>query len=608
MASAPRLPNLNVGFLGHVDSGKTSLCRAMSVTASTAAFDKSPQSRERGITLDLGFSARVLTTEETEDPTIAETLSAAGIDRLCITMVDCPGHSTLIRTVVGGAQVIDVMVLVIDASKGVQPQTAECLVLGEVLCKPLVIALNKVDLIRSESDLAAVKKKIASVMSKTRWKSVPMVDVAADPPGNGPAEVDGILRAVLLASPLASVKERTEYPGAPEDFLMLVDHCFSIRGQGTVFTGTVQSGVVSVGDTIYLPAHQVSKKVKSLQVFKQSVVTAGRGDRVGLCVPQFDASRMERGMVSAFLPKAELSGPPCTVACIADVRRVRFHRLPCDSGTKFHVILGHTTVMGSLRFFSQEMSSTVFSIQTESISEASLSEVREFDDAQPAPLGAPAAEKQGERRYLALVLLEQPAFTYCGAKLIAMRLDAEQNQCRIAVSGTVRYIYRHSSSSPSAPKNHEEPWRQLPVYRYRYRSFSVDRVLSELSCIASVRPDVSTEAEATREAAQRLVGMNVSFVTHSGVLPTDGRQLPQSAARIPGKVTSTFGSGVKVTLVFEAPVFSLSSRKAKPKRHCDPEARGTDEDTFLFPDGAVVLELRKPVFALHSSLADMVVS
>lgn len=129
-----RVLNVNVGLLGHIDrhgstelcpatccyllyhpavlrSGKTSLARALSTTLSTAALDKSPQSVERGITLDLGFSSF--------SAPLPQHLAGAPFDGIQVTLVDCPGHASLIRTIVAGSQIIDTMVLVIDVTKGV---------------------------------------------------------------------------------------------------------------------------------------------------------------------------------------------------------------------------------------------------------------------------------------------------------------------------------------------------------------------------------------------------------------------------------------------------------------------------------------------------------
>lgn len=135
----PVVVNVNVGVVGHVDSGKTSLLRALfnqkGGVQSTAAFDKHPQSQQRGITLDLGFSSLEFPLDD-DGSTVA---------RVCF--VDCPGHASLIRTVIGAAQIIDRIILVIDATKGVQAQTLECLVIAEILSSHLLIVLNKVDLL-----------------------------------------------------------------------------------------------------------------------------------------------------------------------------------------------------------------------------------------------------------------------------------------------------------------------------------------------------------------------------------------------------------------------------------------------------------------------------
>jgi selenocysteine-specific elongation factor len=105
-------------------------------------LDKAPQSQERGMTLDLGFSAFFVD--------MPERLMSHGFDKLQFTLVDCPGHASLIKTIIGGAQIIDMMLLVIDVVKGIQTQTAECLVIGEILIDDLVVVLNKVDLLPAE--------------------------------------------------------------------------------------------------------------------------------------------------------------------------------------------------------------------------------------------------------------------------------------------------------------------------------------------------------------------------------------------------------------------------------------------------------------------------
>merc|ERR1712070_1078801 len=172
---AGRILNINIGILGHVDSGKTSLVRALSTTLSTNALDKNPQSQERGITLDLGFSSFVRP--------IPEHLGAAeGFDSMQYTLVDCPGHASLIKTIIGGAQIIDMMILVVDITKGVQTQTAECLVIAETLLDNLIVVLNKVDLIppdKREERIKKTKANLNKVFCKTRFPDVAMVPMAA---------------------------------------------------------------------------------------------------------------------------------------------------------------------------------------------------------------------------------------------------------------------------------------------------------------------------------------------------------------------------------------------------------------------------------------------
>ena len=109
-AATPRLLNMNVGILGHIDSGKTSIARALSTTLSTCALDKHPQSAERGITLDIGFSSFTAP--------VPARLAGAPFDAVQVTLVDCPGHASLIRTIMGSTQIIELMLLVIDVTKG----------------------------------------------------------------------------------------------------------------------------------------------------------------------------------------------------------------------------------------------------------------------------------------------------------------------------------------------------------------------------------------------------------------------------------------------------------------------------------------------------------
>merc|ERR1719161_854478 len=156
-------------------------------------MDKHPQSQERGITLDLGFSSF-----SSDSPAHFKEL---GFDEIQFCLVDCPGHASLIRTVIGGAQIIDLMCLVIDANKGIQTQTAECLVVAEILANQLVIILNKVDMIPEadrEKKVATITKRLRMTFAKTKFgHDLPFAITAASPQeGAEPIGIQGLINTL----------------------------------------------------------------------------------------------------------------------------------------------------------------------------------------------------------------------------------------------------------------------------------------------------------------------------------------------------------------------------------------------------------------------------
>jgi len=289
--------NINIGILGHVDSGKTSLSRALATCFSTAALDKNPQSKARGITLDLGFSSFMAPAPP------HFTAALPHVAQVQVTLVDCPGHASLIRTIIGGAQIIDMMLLVIDVNKGIQTQTAECIVIGEILTDHLVIALNKVDLI-PEAQRAQKIEKVAnglkSAFAQTRFKSPVIIPVSARVGGGDDVAAADITSLGISELAAALMRFAAVPVRSPKDpFLFAVDHCFPIKGQGTVMTGTVLRGSVKIGDDVEVAELCMVRRVKSMQKFKQPSLAAMQGDRVGICVSQFDPALLERGFVCA---------------------------------------------------------------------------------------------------------------------------------------------------------------------------------------------------------------------------------------------------------------------------------------------------------------------
>ena len=399
-----RILNLNVGVLGHVDTGKTSLVKTLSSVLSTASLDKSKQSRARGITLDLGFSAFLLplpehlkmadvsssdVSSDTNSPSKQSSINgnknnnSSGsnmklqqkYDLLQVTLVDCPGHASLIRTIIGGAQIIDMVLLVVDATKGMQTQTAECLVIAEMTTRNLIVVLNKIDMFpenEREERVRLAEKKMRAALRGTKFENAQMVGISACVGGEKVAAVGGISGSSGAAQPggdgenvstnpiiagtnnihglLNILQAQMRAPNrdarpSPDRFHFAVDHCFPIKGQGTVLTGTCLSGSVCPNDMVEFPTLATQKKIKGLQMFRRKANIVQQGDRAGICVSNFDAKLMERGIIAS----------PGTVklirGAIAVVRKVRFFKGGLNSGAKFHISVGHTTVMATVSFW-----------------------------------------------------------------------------------------------------------------------------------------------------------------------------------------------------------------------------------------------------------------
>jgi selenocysteine-specific elongation factor len=262
----------------------------------------------------------------------------------------------LIRTIIGGAQIIDMILLVVDANKGIQTQTAECIVIGEITTDNMIVVLNKVDMIPEEeraAKLERVSNRIRKVFASTKFAGVPIVYTAAAVGGEkstgAAASTGGVKKSPSFGVDdlVELIKSKVQIPvrnySAP--FYYAIDHCFSIKGHGTVLTGTVLSGSVSANSTIELPHLQLQRKVKSLQMFRKPVKGARQGDRVGICVTNLDASLIERGIAAA------PGSVPLLQSVLCLVKKVRFFRSACKSMTKFHISIGHSTVIATAVFY-----------------------------------------------------------------------------------------------------------------------------------------------------------------------------------------------------------------------------------------------------------------
>jgi len=450
MSVVPKTLNFNIGVLGHVDSGKTSLVKAISTTASTACFDKNPASRERGITLDLGFSSF-------QCP-LPSHIAEQGYERLQVTLVDCPGHASLIKTIIGGSQIIDMMMLVVDVTKGMQTQTAECLVIGEIICTKMVVIINKTDLLAEEKRAVAIEKmtkKLKLTFQKTKFKNIEIIPVSAKPGGpDSTSSPVGLPELVEAIGRHAYLPVRAETGPA----LFSVDHCFSMRGQGTVLTGTLLQGIIKVGDMLEIPAVGMEKKVKSIQMFRVGVDKIVQGDRAGVCLTQFDPSLVERGVVCT------PGMVPIVPAVVAEVKRIAFFKGEISSKAKFHISLGHETVLAKVTLFTGQMAGEGLDFTQEFLYQESID---------PDLTAAP-----GEKQF-ALLEFERMVPLVPGCVLIGSRLDTDINtsMCRLAFHGKVVW---HARDKVDYMKNELS---MLKVYKNKGKEGVVERAVNEQEVI-----------------------------------------------------------------------------------------------------------------------------
>lgn len=310
--------SLILGTAGHIDHGKTALVRALTGVDT----DRLKEEKERGITIDLGFA------------------ELPGTD-VRLGVVDVPGHEGFVRTMLAGATGMDVVVLVVAADEGVMPQTREHLAIVELLgVQRLVVALSKVDLVEPEW-LTLVRDEVAEALAPTPYAGAPMVETSART-GQG---VD-TLRALLLDEGASAD------PGDAADLCQLpIDRAFTVRGTGTVVTGTLWSGTVEAGQRVRLLPEGLEARVRGLQVHGSEVARAEAGARtaVALTGEGIDLDSVVRGQTLVTHPSWPASR----------MLTVRFRLLPdsrwsVEHNQRVRVHLGTAEVMARCALFGDE--------------------------------------------------------------------------------------------------------------------------------------------------------------------------------------------------------------------------------------------------------------
>ena len=283
-------PHLNIGTIGHVDHGKTTLTAAITKVLADAglceaqafdSIDNAPEEKERGITINTAHVEY-----ETANRHYAH--------------VDCPGHADYVKNMVTGAAQMDGAILVCAATDGPMPQTREHILLARQVGVPAVVVfLNKVDMVDDEELLELVEMEVRELLSFYEYDgdNAPVVAGSALGALNGEAQwVDSVMK--LMEAVDAHIPEPVR--DNAKDFLMPIEDVFTITGRGTVATGRIETGVANTGDSvdiIGMGAEKLGSTVTGVEMFRKILDRGEAGDNVGILLRGIEKSDIKRGMV-----------------------------------------------------------------------------------------------------------------------------------------------------------------------------------------------------------------------------------------------------------------------------------------------------------------------
>jgi len=283
-------PHLNIGTIGHVDHGKTTLTAAITTVLAEAGLsekrdfdtiDNAPEEKERGITINTSHVEYA-----TENRHYAH--------------VDCPGHADYVKNMVTGAAQMDGAILVVAATDGPMPQTREHILLGRQVGIPrIVVFMNKVDMVDDEELLELVEMEIRELLSFYEYDgdNSPVIAGSALGALNGEQKwVDSVMELMKNVDSWIELPKRD----IDKDFLMPIEDVFSITGRGTVATGRIETGVANTGDSvdiIGMGAEKLTSTVTGVEMFRKILDRGEAGDNVGILLRGIEKTDISRGMV-----------------------------------------------------------------------------------------------------------------------------------------------------------------------------------------------------------------------------------------------------------------------------------------------------------------------
>ena len=286
-------PHCNIGTIGHVDHGKTTLTAAITKVLAEKGgaefiaydqIDKAPEEKERGITIS---------TAHVEYET----------DKRHYAHVDCPGHADYVKNMITGAAQMDGAILVVNAADGPMPQTREHILLARQVGVPaIVVYLNKVDQVKDKELLDLVVEEVRELLTSYKFPGdkIPIIKGSALNAVEGKDEATGKNSILEL---MKAIDEHIPQPERPKDkpFLMPVEDVFSISGRGTVATGRVEQGVVKTGEELEIVGIKETKKtvITGVEMFRKILDTGEAGDNIGALLRGVERTDIERGQVLA---------------------------------------------------------------------------------------------------------------------------------------------------------------------------------------------------------------------------------------------------------------------------------------------------------------------
>ena len=284
-------PHVNIGTIGHVDHGKTTLTAAITTVLAKKGFaqaqdygsiDKAPEERERGITIN---------TAHVEYET----------DTRHYAHVDCPGHADYVKNMITGAAQMDGAILVVSAADGPMPQTREHILLSRQVGVPyIVVFLNKVDMVDDEELLELVEMEVRELLTEYSFPGddIPIIKGSALGALNGEGQWEDKIMELMEA-----VDSYIPTPERPVDqaFLMPIEDVFTITGRGTVVTGRVERGTVKVGEEVEIVGIKDTSKttVTGIEMFRKLLDSGEAGDNIGALLRGIKKEEVERGQVLA---------------------------------------------------------------------------------------------------------------------------------------------------------------------------------------------------------------------------------------------------------------------------------------------------------------------